>query len=83
MGNMGIGGGGGLTNRNSEKACWNSNESYDSTISKPPGVSIIAILIQNPPNEEREVAPNVFPIFISLFPELISYYSFPPPLSPK
>jgi hypothetical protein len=60
-------GGGKHTNKNKEKACWNSSESYDSTISKPPGVSIIAMLIQNPPNDERDVAPNVLPIFISLF----------------
>jgi hypothetical protein len=33
---------------------------------KPPGVKIIPTEIQNPPYEESTVAPNVFPMAISL-----------------
>lgn len=35
-------------------------------ISKPPGVKMMPIEIQNPPYDERTVAPNEFPTAISL-----------------
>ena len=40
---------------------------YAAWIPKPPGVRTIAKEIQNPPYEERAVAPKVFPTAISLF----------------
>ena len=43
-----------------------TGDEYAAAISKPPGVRIIAYEIQNPPYDERVVAPNVLPTAISL-----------------
>jgi hypothetical protein len=43
-----------------------SGVEYADTISKPPGVRIIAYEIQNAPYDEKAVAPNVLPTAISL-----------------
>jgi hypothetical protein len=52
--------------RNTPKALTNLLPLYASTISNPPGVSTMANDNQNPPYDDKAVAPNVFPTAISL-----------------